>query len=107
MSSKLIKLYDEFDNKVKDIFILFVYEFNTKETRLQMIDRLNSLFRAYKQNKTIFSYNITCDESNNTLEIIDNSSAVIDIRVKVNEQDNFFYSRRFTFLANEIKITTI
>jgi len=58
--------------------------YNTPATRASIVTALTPILEAMKLSMAIEKYNIVCDESNNTPEIIMEHFGVVDIEVWMN-----------------------
>ena len=67
--------------------VLKTYNFlyNTPAVRASIVTALTPILEAMKLSQAIDRYEIICDESNNTPEIIDNDMGVVDIAVVMNK----------------------
>jgi hypothetical protein len=59
----------------------FLHEINNAETRLNIKNNLTPLFNTIRSTGAITSYNIVCDETNNTATIIANNQLVVDLTI--------------------------
>ena len=59
--------------------------YNTPPVRASIVTALTPILEAMKLSQAIEKYEIICDESNNTPEIIDNDMGVVDIAVVMNK----------------------
>ena len=59
--------------------------YNTPAVRASIVTALTPILEAMKLSQAIDKYEIICDESNNTPEIIDNDMGVVDIGVIMNK----------------------
>ena len=59
----------------------FNFKYNTAQVRAQIVSKLTPIFEAMKQSQALFAYNIVCDTSNNTEDIIDNDMLLVDAEV--------------------------
>ena len=60
----------------------FMYEGNTAYLRQRVVDALDPYFKQAKVGGGLYDYIITCDESNNTPDTIDNNELHVSIGVK-------------------------
>ena len=100
-------VYDMFDDNIRVIFETYRFEFNDRITRSEICAKVQWYLDSLKFSGKLFSYNVVIDESNNPPDVIDACSAVLDVRIKVLEQDTGYYSRRFKFDVDGIKLITI
>lgn len=67
---------------VHDVSIKYRYNSNTLGLRQQLYHELNVEFSRLKTKGALYNYRIVCDESNNTLEVIDNNELRLAIMVQ-------------------------
>jgi len=60
------------------------FEFNNRDTRDITLYRIQYLFEELKKNGGLYDYLLTCDETNNTSERINNNEFVLDVRLQPN-----------------------
>lgn len=61
----------------------YVFKANNSLIRAEIVRKLNPILEEKLVSGALYSYNITCDETNNTPEIIDRAFGVVDITVQV------------------------
>jgi hypothetical protein len=59
----------------------FAFKYNTPQTRALCVSKLTPVFEAMKTSQALWAYNITCDESNNTDDLLDEQFMIVDIEV--------------------------
>lgn len=59
----------------------FAFKYNTPQTRALCVSKLTPVFEAMKTSQALWAYNITCDESNNTDDLLDEQYMIVDIEV--------------------------
>jgi hypothetical protein len=62
----------------------FNFKYNTADTRAAIIQILTPVLSVIQTSGAIDSYTITCDETNNTAEMIENDFGIVDIGVTFN-----------------------
>jgi phage tail sheath protein FI len=62
----------------------FNFKYNTADTRAAIIQILTPVLSVIQTSGAIDSYTITCDETNNTAEVIENDFGIVDIGVTFN-----------------------
>ena len=67
-----------------NILKIYNFKYNTPQTRASIQTALTPLMEAMKLSQAIDAYNIVCDETNNTEEIIQNDFGIVDIEVYFN-----------------------
>ena len=85
----------------------FVYEGNTAYTRQRLIDTLDPIFKAARIGGGIYDYQIVCDESINTPNVIDNNELRVQVKIKPTKTIEFllvdFYATSTAGSFNEIR----
>ena len=66
-----------------------LFEFNDEFTRAQFLNLVEPFLRDVKGRRGITDFNVICDESNNTTQIIDSNQFVADIFIKPARSINF------------------
>jgi hypothetical protein len=84
-------IIDEMSNKISDILKYYSYEDNNIETRKNITEKCNDVLK----NIPFADFNVVCDESNNTADVIDRNQLKCDIAFNFNI-DNEFTIRRYT-----------
>ena len=66
--------------------ILKTYNFlhNTPSVRASIITALTPIFEAMKISGALAHYELVCDESNNTIDVIENDMCLVDVAVWMN-----------------------
>lgn len=83
-------IIDEMSNKISDILKYYAcYEPNNIETRKNIIEKCNDVLK----NIPFADFNVVCDESNNTFDVIDNNTIKLDITYRFNKGDKFTVRR--------------
>ena len=76
----------------------FLFENNTLFTRTRVVNTLTPFFERVKADDGLYDYLIVCDERNNTGEVIDQNTLVVDIYLKPVKTAEFilvnFYATR-------------
>ena len=84
----------------------FVFEPNTTFTRSRAVNTLAPLFELAKNTQGLYDYLIVCNETNNTADIIDDNTMVIDIYIKPVRTAEFilvnFYATKTSQNFNEL-----
>lgn len=60
----------------------FVFEPNTTFTRSRLVNTITPVFDLAKNTQGLFDYLIVCNDTNNTPELIDDNTLVVDIYIK-------------------------
>jgi phage tail sheath protein FI len=84
----------------------FVFEPNTTFTRSRVINTLTPVFELARNTQGLFDYLIVCNETNNTPDVIDDNTLVIDIYIKPVRTAEFilvnFYATKTSQNFNEL-----
>lgn len=67
------------EKKVKAFLRYYVFEPNTSYTRLRLYNDVKPLLDNIVTNGGLYKYDLTCDETNNTPEVVNNGDMAIDI----------------------------
>ena len=76
------RLFLYMEKAVKKAVKFFVFEPNTKYTRDRVKATLDPFFRRIQAADGLYEYLLVCDERNNTPEVIDNNTLVVDVYIK-------------------------
>lgn len=76
------RLFLSLENRTRDTVKFFVFEPNTLFTRTNVVNTITPIFDNAKNTQGIYDYLIICDERNNTPDIVDDGTLVVDIYVK-------------------------
>lgn len=68
----------------KDLLKEFNFLYNTPAVRASLVTAITPVFEAMKSSQALAHYEIVCDETNNTTEVIDNDMCIVDIAVWMN-----------------------
>jgi len=100
------RLFLSLETATKNTVKYFVFEPNTLFTRTQVINTLTPIFDNAKNTQGIYDYLIICDERNNTPDVIDSNTLVVDIYIKPTRSAEFilanFYATRTGVSFQEI-----
>lgn len=100
------RLFLNLETATKNIVKYFVFEPNTLFTRTQVLNSLTPIFENAKNTQGVYEYLIICDERNNTPEIIDSNTLVVDIYLKPTRSAEYilanFYATRTGVSFQEI-----
>jgi hypothetical protein len=100
------RLFLNLETATKNAVKYFVFEPNTLFTRTQVLNTLTPIFDNAKNTQGIYDYLIICDERNNTPDIIDANTLVVDIYLKPTRAAEFilanFYATRSGVSFQEI-----
>lgn len=84
----------------------FVFEPNTTFTRSRAVNTLSPLFELARNTQGLYDYLIVCNETNNTNDVIDDNTMVIDIYIKPVRTAEFilvnFYATKTSQNFNEL-----
>ena len=84
----------------------FVFEPNTTFTRNRLVNTISPVFTLAKNTQGVFDYLIVCNETNNTADVIDDNTLVVDIYIKPVRTAEFilvnFYATKTSTSFNEL-----
>lgn len=67
------------EKKLKGFLRYYLFEPNTSYTRLAIYNDIFPFMEKLRNQEAIYSFTITCDDSNNTPDVIDNGDLVVDV----------------------------
>lgn len=92
------RLFLYLEKSVLNTSKFFVFEPNTAFTRNRLVNTITPVFDLAKNTQGIFDYLIVCNETNNTVEVTDDNTLVVDIYIKPTRTAEFilvnFYATR-------------
>jgi len=92
------RLFLYLEKSVLNTSKFFVFEPNTTFTRTRLVNTITPVFDLAKNTQGIFDYLIVCNDTNNTPEIVDDNTLVVDIYIKPTRTAEFilvnFYATR-------------
>lgn len=77
------ELLNTIELECQEILKSYVFRANNSLTRAEIVRRLDPILEEKLTSGALYSYNIICDETNNTAEIIDRAFGIVDITVQV------------------------
>lgn len=78
----LFKYHTSIMNSLEDVLYPLQYEINDKMFRFRVQSLIKQLLDQAKYMNMVYDFSITCDETNNTISVIDNNDFKIDIAIK-------------------------
>jgi len=90
------RLFIHVEKAISEAAKFFMFEFNDEFTRAQFRNMVEPFLRDVKARRGIFDYQVVCDSSNNTANVIDRNEFVGDIYIKPARSINFI---RLNFIA--------
>jgi hypothetical protein len=92
------RLFLYLEKSVLNTTKFFVFEPNTTFTRNRLVNTISPVFDLAKNTQGVFDYLIVCNETNNTADIVDDNTLVVDIYIKPTRTAEFilvnFYATR-------------
>lgn len=82
-------LFNTLKKNISSYLKFGLFEFNDEFTRLQLSSHVSTYLQSVKSRRGIEDYQVVCDTSNNTGDIIDNNQLVMDVYVKPNKSINW------------------
>ena len=84
----------------------FVFEPNTTFTRTRAVNTLSPLFELAKSTQGLYDYLLVCNDTNNTSDVVDDNTMVVDIYIKPVRAAEFilvnFYATKTSQNFNEL-----
>jgi phage tail sheath protein FI len=84
----------------------FVFEPNTTFTRGRLVNTITPLFELARSTQGLYDYLIVCNDTNNTPNVIDDNTLVVDIYIKPVRTAEFilvnFYATKTSQNFNEL-----
>ncbi|NBO99793.1 MAG: hypothetical protein EBU90_06655 [Proteobacteria bacterium] len=100
------RLFLNLETATRDTVKYFIFEPNTLFTRTQILNTLTPIFDNAKNTQGVYDYLLICDERNNTGDVIDDNTLVVDIYLKPTRTAEFilanFYATRTGISFQEI-----
>ena len=90
------RLFIHIEKAVSTAAKFFMFEFNDEFTRAQFRNMVEPFLRDVKSRRGIFDYQVVCDSTNNTANVIDRNEFIGDIYIKPSRSINFI---RLNFVA--------
>ena len=90
------RLFIHIEKAISEAAKFFMFEFNDEFTRSQFRSMVEPFLRGIKAKRGIFDYQVVCDSTNNTGDVIDRNEFVGDIYIKPARSINFI---RLNFIA--------
>lgn len=92
------RLFLYLEKSVLNTSKFFVFEPNTTFTRNRLVNTISPVFDLAKNTQGVFDYLIVCNDTNNTADVIDDNTLVVDIYIKPTRTAEFilvnFYATR-------------
>jgi len=76
------RLFIFLEKSVLNTSKFFVFEPNTSFTQNRLVNTIDPVFKLAKNSQGIYDYLIVCNNTNNTPDVVDDNSLVVDIYVK-------------------------
>lgn len=70
---------------LKEFLEEYLFEFNDVGTRTEVTVKIEAYLENIKGRRGIFDYQVVCDDSNNTPQVIDNNQLIVDVFIKPNK----------------------
>jgi phage tail sheath protein FI len=70
------------ENSVEPLLLAFLFEANTEKTRSRVDSIITSFMSGVQAGGGVTSYDVICDDTNNTAQVIDNNQLNVDIYVQ-------------------------
>jgi phage tail sheath protein FI len=76
------RLFLHLEKATQDTLKFFLFEPNTFTTRTRLVGALTPIFEQARINDGLYSYNLICDERNNSSDVIDNNELRVSIYIQ-------------------------
>ena len=83
------RLFIYCEREISEIAKSVLFEFNDAVTRLNFVNSITPILRDVVGQRGAISYEVVCDSSNNTPEIVERNEFVGDIYIQPNRSINF------------------
>ena len=70
------------ENSIEPSLLPFLFESNSEPTRLRVTNIVDDFMEGVESGGGVTTYEVVCDETNNTSQVIDNNELVIDLYVQ-------------------------
>jgi hypothetical protein len=70
------------ENNIETALLPFVFENNTDKTRLRVFSLVDEFMAGVKSGGGVTAYQVVCDETNNTPQVIDSNQLAVDLYVQ-------------------------
>ena len=92
------RLFLYLEKSVLNTSKFFVFEPNTSFTRNRLVNTITPVFDLAKNTQGVYDYLIVCNDTNNTADVVDDNTLVVDIYIKPTRTAEFilvnFYATR-------------
>ena len=75
------ELLNTMELQIDEVLQSFVFEYNNALTRMSIVNNISPILQQMKYSGALYDFTITCNESNNTAEVIDESCCIVDVGV--------------------------
>ena len=72
------ELLNTIELQIDEVLQNFVFEYNDAITRMSIVNNVTPILQQIKDSGAIYDFDVVCDESNNTAEVIDESCCILD-----------------------------
>ena len=86
MTDEKAKIIEDVTDRVSDILLETLGEINNPSTREMVTRKIEQMIMCLPL-ETVWGYQVTCDGSNNCLEVIESNRLVADVALWFNEND--------------------
>lgn len=78
----------------------FIFELNTPELRKTITNLVEGNMEYIKNNKGVYRYIVTCNDTNNTPEVIDNNQLIVDLAIEITKGVEVITFRNTVYRTN-------
>ena len=79
--------------ELHDLLFQHIGELNNFSLRKDVTEEVTKLLSHYEKSRVVYDYAVICNDSNNTLETIQNNQLIIDLAVKFTNSIDFTHIR--------------
>ena len=102
----VVSLFNHLERSLGNMSKYSLFEFNDSFTRNQLVSTIKPFLAEIKAGRGIQNYQIICDETNNTPQIIATNWLVCDIFIQPTYVAEFIHLRFTNFGTNNFEVTT-
>ena len=75
------ELLNTMELQIDEVLQTFVFDYNNAITRMSIVNNVSPILQQMKDSGALYDFTITCDDSNNTAEVIDEGCCILDVGV--------------------------
>jgi len=78
----------------------YIKKYNIPQTRIELKEKIDNICKCFFDGGLISEFNVFCDETNNTPDLIDKNVCVVDTHIKLSDEDLIFHITSFIGFSN-------